>query len=70
LLTELCIALVTQAWGLTPVEDQQLGGLIMWIPGGLIYLCVALALMLVWLHGSEREAVGFRILGDAEGQSS
>jgi hypothetical protein len=30
-------------------------------------LCVALALMLVWLHGAEREAVGFRILGDAEG---
>ena len=63
-------AATTQAWGLTPVEDQQLGGLIMWIPGGLIYLCVALALMLVWLHRSEREAIGFSVLGDAEGDSS
>lgn len=28
----------TRAWGLTPLEDQQLAGLIMWIPAGLIYL--------------------------------
>jgi putative membrane protein len=26
------------AWGLTPLEDQQLAGLIMWIPAGMIYL--------------------------------
>ena len=24
------------AWGLTPLEDQQLGGLIMWIPAGVV----------------------------------
>lgn len=24
-------------WGLTPLEDQQLGGLIMWVPAGLAY---------------------------------
>jgi putative membrane protein len=28
----------TQSWGLTPMEDQQLAGLIMWIPAGLVYL--------------------------------
>lgn len=28
----------TEAWGLTPLEDQQLAGLIMWIPGGVAYL--------------------------------
>lgn len=32
-------------WGLTPLEDQQLGGLIMWIPGGLVYLGAALLLL-------------------------
>lgn len=32
----------TPAWGLTPLEDQQLGGLIMWVPGGLAYLLAAL----------------------------
>jgi len=29
---------------LTALEDQQLGGLIMWIPGGAVYLAVALLL--------------------------
>ena len=28
----------TTAWGLTPLEDQQLAGLIMWVPAGLVYL--------------------------------
>lgn len=28
----------TQAWGLSPLEDQQLAGLIMWVPAGLLYL--------------------------------
>jgi putative membrane protein len=37
------------AWGLTPLEDQQLAGLIMWVPGGLAYLVAALALMASWL---------------------
>jgi cytochrome c oxidase assembly factor CtaG len=32
----------TGPWGLSALEDQQLGGLIMWIPGGLTYLIVAL----------------------------
>jgi putative membrane protein len=27
-------------WGLTPLEDQQLAGLVMWIPAGIIYLLV------------------------------
>ena len=28
----------TAPWGLTPLEDQHLAGLIMWVPAGLIYL--------------------------------
>jgi len=28
----------TAAWGLTPLEDQQIAGLIMWIPAGTAYL--------------------------------
>jgi cytochrome c oxidase assembly factor CtaG len=35
-------------WGLSPLEDQQLGGLIMWIPGGIAYLVAALALLNRW----------------------
>jgi putative membrane protein len=33
-----------QLFGLDPLEDQQLGGLIMWIPGGLAYLAAGLVL--------------------------
>ena len=32
-------------FGLTPVEDQQLAGLLMWIPGGLVHALVALILI-------------------------
>jgi putative membrane protein len=35
----------TAAWGLTPLQDQQLAGLIMWIPGGIAYLVAALTLI-------------------------
>ncbi|HEY0406833.1 MAG TPA: cytochrome c oxidase assembly protein [Pyrinomonadaceae bacterium] len=44
----------TASWGLTPLEDQQLGGLIMWIPAGLVYIIAGLALMAGWMRESER----------------
>jgi len=43
----------TQAWGMTPVEDQQLGGLIMWIPAGVVYIVAGVALMAGWMRESE-----------------
>ncbi|HKC65760.1 MAG TPA: cytochrome c oxidase assembly protein, partial [Pyrinomonadaceae bacterium] len=43
----------TASWGLTPLEDQQLGGLIMWIPAGLVYIFAGLALFAGWLRESE-----------------
>jgi cytochrome c oxidase assembly factor CtaG len=39
--------------GLSPLEDQQLAGLIMWVPGGLVYLGLALGLFAVWLKSGE-----------------
>jgi putative membrane protein len=36
-------------YGLSALEDQQLGGLIMWVPGGLAYLIAALLLCAGWL---------------------
>jgi putative membrane protein len=38
-------------FGLTPLEDQQLAGLFMWVPGGAIYLCCGLGLLYGWLSG-------------------
>lgn len=44
-------------WGLSPLADQQLAGLIMWVPAGAVYLAAALAVFGRWLAESEREAV-------------
>lgn len=38
-------------WGASPLDDQRLAGLVMWIPSGLVYLGVALGLMLDWVGG-------------------
>ena len=49
----------TQPWGFTPLEDQQVGGLIMWVPASLVYLAAGLALLAAWLKGSEIRTEGF-----------
>ncbi len=42
----------TPVWGLTPLQDQQLGGIIMWVPSGLVYIVFGLVLSHRWLFGS------------------
>jgi cytochrome c oxidase assembly factor CtaG len=46
----------TQPWGLSPLEDQQLAGAIMWIPVGTIYMLSALILFILRLTHIERMA--------------
>lgn len=41
-------------WGLTQLEDQQLAGMLMWVPGGIIYGGAALALLALWIAKSSR----------------
>jgi putative membrane protein len=48
---------LTNSWGLTPLEDQQLGGLIMWIPAGLVYVIAGLALFAGWLREADLRAM-------------
>ncbi|MEO8909808.1 MAG: cytochrome c oxidase assembly protein [Gemmatimonadaceae bacterium] len=43
-------------FGFTALEDQQLAGLIMWIPGGLAYLIAAAALFVTWINGADARA--------------
>jgi putative membrane protein len=50
-------AATTAQWGLTALEDQQLGGLIMWIPGSLAYIIAALWISAAWLRESQRRVV-------------
>jgi putative membrane protein len=46
----------TTAWGLTPLEDQQLAGLLMWVPAGLVYLVALAPLIVRALSGGQRLA--------------
>jgi putative membrane protein len=44
----------TALWGLDPIEDQQLAGIIMWIPAGVLMTILAVALFAAWLGEAER----------------
>lgn len=43
-------------WGMSPIEDQQLAGLLMWVPASVIYLVAALALVAALFQAEERAA--------------
>jgi cytochrome c oxidase assembly factor CtaG/cytochrome c2 len=43
-------------WGMTPLADQQLAGVIMWVPASVIDLVVMAALFLAWLNAAEQRA--------------
>ena len=46
--------LTTAAWGLTPLEDQQTAGLIMWAPAAAVYLAAALWVLGRWIGPDPR----------------
>jgi putative membrane protein len=52
-------AATTTPWGLEPLADQQLAGVIMWIPAGAVYLVAGLTLMVAWVRATEREDIAF-----------
>jgi putative membrane protein len=41
-------------WGFTPLEDQQLAGVLMWVPGNFIYLGAFLTLLWRWFSAMDR----------------
>jgi cytochrome c2 len=47
----------TAAWEMTPLQDQQLAGAIMWILPSMIHLGTLCALFVAWFRESERRAV-------------
>ena len=47
----------TFVWGLSPLEDQQLAGLVMWVPGGIAYFAVALHRLAPVLYGDDTRMV-------------
>ncbi len=42
-------AVAMASWGISPLEDQQLGGIIMWVPASVVYVAAALLLLLRWI---------------------
>lgn len=46
-------ATTTAAWSLTHLADQQLAGVIMWIPAGAIHVGVGLVLLVGWIRSTE-----------------
>jgi putative membrane protein len=47
-------AVRTLTLGLTPLEDQQLGGLIMWVPAGALYTIAGIWCGVKWLNRDEK----------------
>jgi putative membrane protein len=46
---------VPRLWGMTVLQDQILGGIIMWIPGSMMYILAALVLISRWLQDEEEK---------------
>ncbi|MGA7625156.1 MAG: cytochrome c oxidase assembly protein [Candidatus Acidiferrales bacterium] len=47
------LPLIRDRWGLTPLTDQQWGGLLMWVPACLVYLGFLLATLARWYRTPE-----------------
>jgi putative membrane protein len=51
------LPLLRDSWGLTPTADQQLGGLLMWVPGGLAYLSGIIGALARWYSMPEEDEI-------------
>ena len=46
---------------LTPAEDQRVGGLLMWIPGNIVYLATLTTLFLRWFANEDRKSRRYQL---------
>jgi putative membrane protein len=53
-------AAAPRVWGLSPLDDQKIGGLMMWVLGGLVFL---IAMTVVWFRWGAREDRGEVLVG-------
>ncbi|OLC56006.1 MAG: hypothetical protein AUH85_07795 [Chloroflexi bacterium 13_1_40CM_4_68_4] len=56
--------LATRPFGLTAAVDQQAGGAIMWVPGGMVHLVAISFVFAAWLSAEDRADVSSRALPD------
>ncbi len=48
-------------WGFSPLEDQRLGGLIMWIPGGLFFYLLTSLIFIKWAGSQRDDSAGAQV---------
>jgi cytochrome c oxidase assembly factor CtaG len=49
------LELLRSGWGLTPAVDQQIGGLLMWVGGGFVFVTVMAVQVVRWLRPVNEE---------------
>jgi cytochrome c oxidase assembly factor CtaG len=59
------LPLIREGWGLSPAADQQLGGLIMWIPACLVYISSIMGVLARWYRTPDPEVLAAPPLGVA-----
>ena len=57
-----------RVWGISPATDQQLGGLIMWVPVSIVYIGIVSVLFIRWIQTMEAKQVAreAEMYGDEE----
>lgn len=51
------LPLIRNHWGISALADQQIGGLLMWVPAGLIYFSNIVETVIRWQSGPEFDEV-------------
>ena len=51
------LPLLRDVWGFSPAVDQQAGGILMWVAGGLVYLGAIIATLISWYSAPDEEDV-------------
>ncbi len=49
------LAWIREGWGLSAASDQEIAGLMMWVPGSFPYLIVTFALLIRWFANGDKE---------------
>ena len=54
-------SMAPRLWGITPLSDQQIGGLIMWVPGGLLFYVVMTFVFFKWAGRDTDSTAGAQV---------
>jgi putative membrane protein len=54
-------AIAPRLWDITPMSDQQIGGLIMWVPGGLLFYVVMTFVFFKWAGRDTDSTAGAQV---------